>query len=265
MAADLTSLLERFVRACLDVFGEDRVEAIVLHGSAHKGGTIPGFSDIDFMVFLAPDCFDEHKQLPDEWVFAIQERIGPLPWREAGFLYPQAYFYDARRLPEWWTGPAPGAYRELWGRLPQEATATSERLRASSTRFLKETVGQYIERDLAGFIDANDGTLPRRVRLLGTAVTPTVFALIAYDAEDALDAWAQSKFEALRRLKERHGDAKGPALAQRFYDNVRLLYADEFDADLGRKTFQVGIAFLRWAERIGKALPPDAARVAGAS
>jgi hypothetical protein len=262
VVADLTSLLERFVRACLDVFGEDRVEGIVLHGSAHKGGSIPGFSDIDFMVFLAQACFDEHQQLPDELVFAIQERIGPLPWREAGFLYPQAYFYDARRLPEWWTGPAPGAYRELWGRLPPEAASTAEGLRTSSTRFLKETLSDYIARDLAGFIDANNDTLPRRVRLLGTAVTPTVFALTAYDAEDALEVWAQPKFEALRRLKERYGEAEGPALAQRFYDNVRLLYADEFDADLARQTFRIGIEFLRWAEQIGETLPPDAASVA---
>jgi hypothetical protein len=69
------------------------------------------------MVFLTPDCFNGQGDLPDEQVFAIQERIGPLPWREAGFLYPQAYCYDARRLPPWRNGPVPGAYRALWGRL----------------------------------------------------------------------------------------------------------------------------------------------------
>ncbi len=92
MAEELEPLLARFVRGCLDVFGEDQVEGIVLHGSAAKGGSIPGFSDIDFMVFLSPDCFDEQGALPDELAFAIQERIGPLPWREAGFLYPQGLF-----------------------------------------------------------------------------------------------------------------------------------------------------------------------------
>ena len=254
----MESLLERFVRGCLDVFGEERVEGIVLHGSALKGGHIPGFSDIDFMVFLAPDCFDERGELPDELVFAIQERIGPLPWREAGFRYPQAYFHDARRLPTWWTGPAPGAYRELRGRLPPEAVPTSEGLRASSRRFLKETLPDYIARDLGGFIDASNDTLPRRVRLLGTTVTPTIFALTSHDAEDALEVWAQPKFEALRRLKERYGEAEGPALAQRFYDNVRRLYGKEFDADLARQTFRTGIEFLRWAERVAQELlePP---------
>jgi predicted nucleotidyltransferase len=96
---DLESLLDRFVRACLDIFGRERVEGIILHGSALKGGGIPGYSDIDFMVFLAPDSFDEHGELRDESAFAMQERIGPLPCREVGFLDPQAYFYDARRLP----------------------------------------------------------------------------------------------------------------------------------------------------------------------
>jgi predicted nucleotidyltransferase len=42
VAGDLDALLERFVRACLEVFGQGRVEGIVLHGSALKGGNIPG-------------------------------------------------------------------------------------------------------------------------------------------------------------------------------------------------------------------------------
>lgn len=255
---DLESLLDRFVRACLDVFGQERVEGIVLHGSALKGGGIPGFSDIDFMVFLVPDCFDEQGALPDESVFAIQERIGPLPWRETGYRDPQAYFYDARRLPSWWTGPVPGAYRVLWGRLPPEVVPTPERLRSSSLRFLREELPGCIARDLASFADADDASLPRRVRLLGTRVVPTIFALAGHDAEDVLDLWAQPKFEALRRLEERCPEAEGPALARRFFESVRLLYGGEFDADLGRETFRTGIAFLRWAERVAQSLsePP---------
>ncbi len=227
----------------------------MLHGSAHKGGTIPGFSDIDFMVFLRPDCFDEQGALADESVFAIQERIGPLPWREAGFLYPQAYFYDARRLPSWWTGPVPGAHRVLWGQLPPEAEPTAEGLRTASVRFLKATLPQYIARDLGGFIDAEDATLPRRVRLLGTSVTPTIFALVGHDGEDVLELWAQPKFDALARLEARYLAAEGPALARRFYELVDRLYGGEFDSALGREAFRTGIAFLRWAERVMQSIP----------
>ena len=260
MAVDLEPLLERFTRGCLDVFDEARVEGIILHGSAHKGDAIAGFSDVDFMVFLTSDCFDARGELPDELVFAIQERIGPLPWSEAGVRYPQAYFYDARRLPSWWTGPAPGAYRALWGRLPEQAMPTQDSLRAASLRFLKEDLSSHIASDLRNSADGADGSLPRRVRLLGTTVTPAIFALLGHDAEDALGLWAQPKFEALRLLEKRYADADGPALARRFYDNVRRLYGERFDADLGRQTFRLGIEFLRWAERVADGLPePPAA------
>ena len=252
---NLDALLDRFVSTCLDVFGRERVEGVVLHGSAVKGGGIAGFSDVDFMVFLSPDCFGEHGNLSDESTFAVQERIGPLPWREAGFLYPQAYFYDAQRLPSWWTGPVPGSYRVLWGELPAETMPTPDGLRAASVRFLKETLPEYIAADLSGFVDAPDDTLPLRVRLLGTRVTPTIFALAGHDAVDVLELWALPKLDALARLATRYPDAEGPALARRFYESVARLYRNEFDPDLGRQTFRTGIAFLRWAERIGQALP----------
>lgn len=254
MPVDLEPLLARFVRACLDVFGEQRVEGIVLHGSVVKGGGIPGFSDIDFMVFLTAGSFDEQCLLPDDHVFAIQERIGPLPWREAGFSYPQAYFYDARALPSWWTGPTPGAYRVLWGRLPEEAQPTAEHLRSQSLRFLKQTLSDYIARDLSSFIDSSDDMLWRRVRLLGTSVTPAMFALVAYDAADALAVFALPKFDALARLEARHPNDEGPALAHRYYELVARLYSSEtFDVDLGREAFRTGIAFLRWAQRVAAA------------
>ncbi len=252
---DLETLLDSFVHACLDVFSEERVEGIVLHGSALKGGAIPGYSDIDFMVFLTPDCFDERGELPDESAFAMQERIGPLPWREAGFLYPQAYFYDARRLPAWWSGPVPGAHRVLWGRLPLEAAPTPEGLRAVTLWFLKNELPRAVAADVRNFVDADDASLPRRVRLLGTRVTPAIFALAGHDADDVLELWARPKLDALARLEARYPDAEGPALARRFFEVVGRLYGGEFDADLGRQAFRTGVAFLRWVERKAAALP----------
>jgi len=253
---NLPSLLDRVVVACLDVFGEEHVEGIVLHGSAHKGGGIAGYSDIDFMVFLAPDCFDEQGDIPDDLVFAVQERIGPLPWREAGYLYPQAYFYDANRLPDWWVGPVPGAYRILHGRLPPKAAPTAERVRAASLRFLKEEVPRAIAYNLHSFIDADDASFPRRVRLLGTSVTPAVFALATQHTDDVLALWALPKFDALALLERRYADMEGPPLARRFYDLAAHLYGDDdFDADLGREAFRTGVRFLRWVERVAITLP----------
>lgn len=254
MNAPLQPLLDQFVRACLDVFGEDRVEGVIVHGSVVKGGAIPGFSDVDFMVFLGPVSFAEDGWLCDDDVFAFQERIGPLPWRETGFMVPQAYFHDARRMPDWWTGPAPGSYRVLWGDFPTDLLPTDERMKQASRRFLRETLPDYIRRDLGGYVDSGDVGLHRRVRLLGTSVTPTIFALLAQEAEDALAIWALSKFDALAQLEERHPDEEGPTLARRFYSNVAGLYGeDRFNATLARETFRLGVRFLRWAEAVGRA------------
>jgi hypothetical protein len=162
-------------------------------------------------------------------------------------------FYDARRLPEWWTGPVPGSYRELHGRLPPEAEPTPELLRAIELRFLADELPKQLAGMLRNFADADDASLARRVRLLGRAVTPAVFAVASLDAEDILALWALPKFEALARLEARYPNDEGPALARRFYDNCRALYGGEFDAGLGRRTFRVGVQFLRWATQTARA------------
>lgn len=248
-------LLDGFVQACRAIFGEEHIEGIILHGSAVKGGVIPGYSDIDFMVFLAPDAFDERGKLPDEAAFAMQERIGPMPWREAGFGYPQAYFYDVRTLPEWWTGPVPGAYRELYGTLPQEALATEAGLRAGVHRLLSETLPGRLNGMVSNYADSADRQLPRRVRLLGTDLTPAVFAIASLHTDDILGVWAKPKDEALALVEDAYPNAGGPKLAREFYRNVERLYAGDFDTQVGRQTFRTGVAFMRWAEEIGRSLP----------
>ncbi len=248
-------LLDGFVQACRDIFDDEHIEGIILHGSAVKGGIIPGYSDMDFMVFLTPDAFDERGKLPDEAAFAMQERIGPMPWREAGFGYPQAYFYDYRTLPEWWTGPVPGAYRELFGALPAEALATEEKLRAGVRRLLSETLAERLSGMVSNFADSADGQLPRRVRLLGTDLTPAVFSLASCHTDDSLALWAKTKREALALVEDAYPDAEGPKLAKEFYRNVERLFGREFDTQLGRQAFRTGVAFLRWAEEVGRSLP----------
>ncbi len=250
----LEPLLDGFVGACRDIFGDDKIEGIILHGSAVKGGIIPGYSDIDFMVFLNPAAFRDDGSLPDEAAFAMQERIGPMTWRKAGFGYPHAYFYDARRLPEWWTGPVPGAFRALVGELPDEARATEEGLRAGARRFLSETLPGRLNGMVSNYADSADRQLPRRVRLLGTDLTPAVFSLASLHTEDLLTLWGQPKSEALKIVEEAYPDADGPPLAKQFYANVERLYGEEFDVLLGRETFRTGVAFMRWAEQIGRSL-----------
>jgi predicted nucleotidyltransferase len=119
----LEEMVDEFVSICLEVFGPQRVEAIIQHGSSVKGGAIPGYSDIDLQVYLTPDCFDQEHRLLDDLCFAFQDRFGPLPWQETGFNYGQVYFYDRHALPDWWTGPPRDTYSCLVGKLPAEAEA----------------------------------------------------------------------------------------------------------------------------------------------
>ncbi len=260
MTPDHEALLQAFVDACLVAFGEERVEAVVAHGSAVKGGAIPGFSDADFQVYLTSDCFDGDGVIRDELAFATQARIGPLPWSEYGFGYPQAFFLDARRLPAWreGMGPIPGTYRVLRGRLPETlGTPDAAFLRESAARYLKD-LPRLIASDVSNFADSGDEQLPRRVRLLGTTVTPTLFHLLSLDAADAVEVWSLTKQEALERVEQRFPAAEGPRAARRFYGNVVQLYGGRFDPDLGRETFRLGVRFLRWAAEVGRILPGPA-------
>jgi hypothetical protein len=251
---DLEPLLDGFVQACRDIFGEENIEGIILHGSAVKGGVIPGYSDIDFMVFLTPNAFEDSGRLSDEAAFTMQERIGPMPWREAGFGYPQAYFYDARRLPEWWTGPVPGAFRALVGELPDAAKATEEGLRSGARRFLSETLPGRLNGMVSNYADSADEQLPRRVRLLGTDLTPAVLSLASLHTDDLLALWGKTKLQALAIIEKAYPDADGPAFAKHFYEQVERLFGGDFDVALGRDTFRTGVAFMRWAEEIGRSL-----------
>jgi predicted nucleotidyltransferase len=253
----LDGLLEKFVEECLNVFGRGRVECIVLHGSALKGGAIAGFSDIDLVVFLAAECFDADGNLPDELAFEAQRRLGPLPSQEHGLLYHQVMFYEASRYPRHWAGIVPGAHRMLWGTAPRDLMATAGSIREAALKYLRDDLPLLTDRDVQDFAGAPDHWLSGRVRLLGTRITPAVFSLAAMTTDNPIAVWGLSKFEALGLLEERYSDESGPHLARRFYENVVSLYGHAFDNERARETFRLGVRFLRWAESKGQELTSE--------
>lgn len=239
-AEALEPLLAAYVAACRDVFGEERLVAIVLHGSVVKAGHIPGYSDVDVVVFLTPDCFDDYG-LRRELAFAIQERTAALDWERAGVSYFQAFYYDPHTMPAWWTGPVPGAYRMLWGEMPPELMAAPERLRQQGERLLREELPRIITASLSSFADSMGVALPRRVRLLGTFVNPAMFALVALESADPLEVWARPKFDALDALEARHPEAG--AAVRRFFELAPAVVANAQKAAPGdaRAAFRAGI------------------------
>ncbi len=88
---------------------------VIVHGSAMKGGYIPGCSDIDFQLYLEPSAFTKHNQLPLERCLALQRdlaQIDPSP-----FQYIQGYALPP--VPrKGYVGPIPRAYHVVIGVLP---------------------------------------------------------------------------------------------------------------------------------------------------
>ncbi len=248
---DLQPLLDAFVRDCLDVFGDARVEAIVFHGSAAKGGFIPGFSDVDLMVLLASECFDEFGLRLDD-AFAIQERIAAIPWARVGAGYPQVYFYDPTRMPGWWTGPIASASRVLYGTFPDHLRPTPDRMRAAALRLLRDDLPHLIRSDTESLADSADRALPRRLRLLSTRVTPSMFSLLVLRSDDPLGEWTRTKHDAAERLASAYAGVAEAELPRQFYRNVPELLDQQFDVGLARRTYRLGLEFLTWAHRASR-------------
>jgi hypothetical protein len=96
---------------------------LVVHGSAVKGGFIPGWSDIDLQLYLEDAAFDEYGQLPFHLSLSIHRELSQID------PYPFQYI-QCRLLSQSHTqygGLVPHTYRLVNGRLLVPET-TNEQL-----------------------------------------------------------------------------------------------------------------------------------------
>ncbi len=129
----LTQQAQPIVQAAADVYlNHTRAWFIglVAHGSAVKGGFIPGCSDIDLQLYLEDAAFNEQGQLPLAICMAIQRDLSQID--PAPFQYIQCYALPPHPQPTK-LGPIPGAYRIIAGILPI-SEATAEQLRVSAKK-----------------------------------------------------------------------------------------------------------------------------------
>jgi hypothetical protein len=213
---------------------------LIAHGSAVKGGTIPGCSDIDFQLFLEDPAFSWHGQLPLELGFAIRRDLvgidlGP-------FRYIQCYPLK-RRLGEGWVGPIPGTYHLVAGQLPV-AEATAPQLCASASRALAELdpAPSYLMGKLLG---PGDVRLARALRLLCTQVWPALYHVLTLQGDDPIATWCLNKAQALDCLPK--DAALGPA-ARRFYRAVSDYYPAEDSLEGALAVIESGVACLAAAK-----------------
>jgi hypothetical protein len=222
---------------------------LVAHGSAVKGGVIPGCSDVDLQLYLEDAAFAGRSHLPLEIALAIHRELDGIDL--GPFRYLQCYVQRST-LPDGYVGPVPGAYILLAGRLPVPE-ATARELCRSAARSLAELDASPAFL-VGGLLGPGGGRLARNLRLLCTKVWPALFQVLTlmHDKEDAVGLWCLPKERALQRLPE------GTALshhARSFYAAVQAYYPAESSVELAQAMIRHGIGFLdaarAWWQRAG--------------
>ena len=200
---------------------------LVAHGSALKGGIIPGCSDVDLQLYLTPAAFSEDGALPLSLGIAIQRELARIPL--GPFQYIQGFAWPSR-LPDGFVGPIPGAYAVVAGRLPMPEATVDDVLAAA--RKALDALNPLPPSLPAGLLDFGQRRLEGRVRYLCTDVWPLLYqTLTMRAADDPLAVWRLPKPEAIALLPAE--TAPGRAI-RAFYDAVWAYYAP------GAATGQVG-------------------------
>ncbi len=212
---------------------------LIVHGSALKGGFIPGCSDIDLQLYVMPDAF-VGGHLPFELTVAIHRdlaHIDPAPFR-----YIQCYAFSTA-MPPGWVGPVPGAYHVVAGRLPVPE-ATAEELHANARRSLAalETVPVYLRDNL---LEQGERRLARLVRLICTGVWPALFQLLIVRGADPVATWSLTKQQAIDAT---FADTPPGAAIRAFYEALHEYYPAEDSVDSALDVLIRGVAFLRAAK-----------------
>lgn len=215
----------------------DGLVRIVAHGSAVKGGWLPGGSDIDLLLFAEPELLTDRGQLPLDLAAAVHQDLAAID--VSPFRYLQAYIHRRGDVPG--PGLIPGAYHVVWGD-GQVPLATAERLRQDAREALARLdppgVAARLGRTL---LHHGEGRLYRQVRLLCTDVWPTLYHLLCLGEADSLQVWRLTKPDAIAATDP----ATGPGRAIRaFYAAVTHHYAAGETPESAFAVLRRGMEFL---------------------
>ncbi len=212
---------------------------LLIHGSALKGGFIPGCSDIDLQIYLRSEAFTIYGQLPLEICSAMQRdlaRIDPYP-----FQYIQGYALSPLPRSEY-VGPIPGAYHMLTGHLPVPEASEADLQR--SARKQLASIDEHIAYYCRGLLEHGSGKVERLVRFLCTDLWPTLSHLLTIQEQDGLRIWRLSKPEAIALLRQESPLAQ---TASAFYQTLHLYYPQANSVEEAIHVIEAGIAFFEQA------------------
>lgn len=215
---------------------------LLVHGSALKGGVIPGCSDIDFQLYLEDEAFVDG-QLRLQTALAIQRDLSAID--VAPFQYIQGWArprHPARREKDA-IGPIPGTYHMLAGTLPvPEATLEESLARA---RELLDVNRTYLGNDL---LHHGGGRLERTARYVCTDVWPVLFSLLVLRERD-LSIWRLTKKEVIARLPEPVRSA-----AEEFLRRVYAYYTGTHDVTGALALIEQGAMTIHLARDVAERL-----------
>lgn len=170
---------------------------LVAHGSAIKGGFIPGCSDVDLQLYLDDAAFAEDGHLPIGLCLAIQRDLAPI--NPAPFAYIQCYALPCR-VPAGQVGPVPGAYAVLTGQIPVPEATASDLVRQARDTLTTTKVDATLRDLITALLQHGDGKLERQVRLLCTDVWPALYSYLTLRSPDPLAIWRLPKDRAIALL-----------------------------------------------------------------
>lgn len=176
----------------LEHLGRDLV-TVVVHGSAVKGGYIPGCSDVDLRLYVATGGLDASGAIQLARAGRIYHDLRAIPL--APFRYLQAYAYEVGGEND--QGFVPGAYCVVYGsQAVPLATAASllDRAHDALRRLDPAAHEARISREL---IEGRAGNLDREIRYLCTDVWPVLNHVLCVSGRDPLVVWRLTKRDAV--------------------------------------------------------------------
>ncbi len=206
---------------------------LLVHGSALKGGVIPGCSDVDFQLYLRDEAFEDGRLRLDAGL-AIQRDLSTLD--VASFQYIQGYARPPRldKSPAGSVGPIRGTYHMLFGELPVPEATLDQALRRA--REVLDADRSYLGNDL---LHHGGGRLDRTTRYVCTDVWPVLFSLLLLRD---LGVWRLTKEKAIARLP-----AAVKAATGEFLRRVVAYYAGPHDVSEALTVIEQGAETIRLA------------------
>jgi predicted nucleotidyltransferase len=228
------------VKACRKAFKEELV-CVILKGSAVKGDFIPGYSDLDFHVFLKPEAIDGEKSPNLDDAITFQRLMGTINPQDFGASQFQVFFLNAEKYPKEWLPPTAGTYKIVWGRTPPALQTLDD---ATYVRYARQFLGNVDadKQNLIGrFIDKPNSRAPAIVRLLGTTLKGHLYSvsmLLLSQPKTAL----RMKLGSIIPLVEESIGSIGHI--SRFFAHVSDWSRIQETPELARDAFREGIAAL---------------------